>query len=93
MLNEGHVTMLWQNLFRGKEITPETFKRAAELLDELRPESPLRFRLDTELDELRVMHQPEAAASKPTKRKKAAPKKAPTKRAKVSASKEPPSSS
>ena len=87
MLNEGHVTMLWQNLFRGKEITPDTIKKAAKLLDELRPESPLRFRLETELEELRVMRQPGGAPEKPkkTRAKPAGPTKPRAKRAKATA--------
>lgn len=56
MLNEGHVTMLWQKLFRGQAITAETFTRADELIEELRPESPLRFRYEKELSEIRIMH-------------------------------------
>lgn len=56
MLNEGHVTMLWQKLFRGQVITTETFTKADELLEELRPESPLRFRYEKELGEIRVLH-------------------------------------
>jgi hypothetical protein len=31
----------------------DTIQRAESLLDELRPESPLRFRLQEEIDELR----------------------------------------
>jgi len=34
----------------------EAFSRAEALLDELRPESPLRHRLGAELDELRELH-------------------------------------
>jgi hypothetical protein len=40
-------------LFRAKQCTEDTFARAEQLLEELRPESPLRHRLDTELTELR----------------------------------------
>jgi hypothetical protein len=75
MLNEGHVTMLWQNLFRGQAITAETLKKASQLLEELRPESPLRFRLETELAEIRVMQQPDGAASAKSSSGKAAMKK------------------
>lgn len=56
MLNESHVTMLWQKLFRGQVVTTETFTKADELIEELRPESPLRFRFEKELGEIRVMH-------------------------------------
>ncbi len=40
-------------LFREQELNEQLFTRAEQLLDELRPESPLRHRLDSELDELR----------------------------------------
>jgi hypothetical protein len=41
-------------LFKGEK-TSETFAKAEALLDELRPESPLRHRLGNELDELREL--------------------------------------
>ena len=40
-------------MFRGAVCTDETIAKAERLLDELRPESPLRHRLGMELDELR----------------------------------------
>jgi hypothetical protein len=40
-------------LFHAGDYTDEVFAKAEELLDELRPESPLRHRLGAELDELR----------------------------------------
>jgi hypothetical protein len=40
-------------MFTGSEIELATFDRAEQLLDELRPESPLRHRLMMELEELR----------------------------------------
>ncbi len=39
-------------LFKGP-VSNETFTKAEQLLDELRPESPLRHRLSTELEEIR----------------------------------------
>ena len=57
MLNEGQVTMLWQKLFRGQEITSLTLEKAEALLDEMNPESPLRFRFATELEELRKLYE------------------------------------
>ena len=39
----------------GQEITVELLDKAEALLDQLRPESPLRHRLWSELDELRDM--------------------------------------
>lgn len=55
MLNERDVTTMWRNLFRGKEVTSQSLDEAEELLDDLSPESPLRVRLSTELEELRKM--------------------------------------
>ena len=43
-------------MFSGSDIEPSTFDRAEQLLDELRPESPLRHRLSLELEELRTRH-------------------------------------
>jgi hypothetical protein len=40
-------------MFKGSNFDPATFDRAELLLDELRPESPLRHRLTLELEELR----------------------------------------
>lgn len=55
MLNERDVTTMWRNLFRGKEVTRQSLDEAEQLLDDLSPESPLRVRLSTELEELRKM--------------------------------------
>ncbi|NQT37406.1 MAG: hypothetical protein HQ581_07960 [Planctomycetes bacterium] len=56
MLTEQQVSRSWGNLFKGSDsISDETVDRAAALLDELRPESPLRHRLGVELDEIRQM--------------------------------------
>ena len=54
MLTEQEVSRSWRNLFKGSEMNGETFSRAEALLDELRPESPLRHRLSVELEELRT---------------------------------------
>jgi hypothetical protein len=43
-------------MFTTSEIELTTFDRAELLLDELRPESPLRHRLMMELEELRKRH-------------------------------------
>ena len=53
MLTEQEVSRSWRTLFRDSGWGEETLARAEHLLDELRPESPLRHRLDAELDELR----------------------------------------
>jgi hypothetical protein len=54
VLNEQEVVRTWARLFKG-EITSENLAKAEALLDELRPESPLRHRLGNELDELRLL--------------------------------------
>lgn len=57
MLHERDATRLWQNLFRGQTVTSQTLVEAESLVDGLHPESPLRLRLSTELEELRGMHE------------------------------------
>jgi len=52
VLTEQEVSRSWSRLFKG-QITGESIDKAEGLLDELRPESPLRHRLSQELDELR----------------------------------------
>ena len=54
MLTEQEVVRTWSRLFKG-EVTSESIAKAEVLLDELRPESPLRHRLGNELDELRLL--------------------------------------
>jgi hypothetical protein len=54
VLTEQEVVRAWARLFKG-EVTSENIVKAEALLDELRPESPLRHRLGNELDELRVL--------------------------------------
>ncbi|MGD9633076.1 MAG: hypothetical protein AB7G28_11935 [Pirellulales bacterium] len=56
MLTEKEVSRSWSRMFTGGEIELATFERAELLLDELRPESPLRHRLMMELEELRTRH-------------------------------------
>ena len=53
MLTEQEITRNWRSLFRNAKLSEETFAHAEALLDELRPESPLRHRLETELNEMR----------------------------------------
>ena len=55
MLTEKEVSGSWHALFKGDVRNDETFAKAQDLLDELRAESPLRHRLQTELDELRKL--------------------------------------
>ena len=56
MLTEQEVARSWSQIFRKDNIEVASFDRAEQLLDELRPESPLRLRLTTELEELRNIH-------------------------------------
>ena len=53
MLTEQEITRNWRSLFRNAKLSEEIFVRAEHLLDELRPESPLRHRLESELNEMR----------------------------------------
>jgi hypothetical protein len=54
VLTEQEVSRSWTRLFKG-ERNSEAFEKAEALLDELRPESPLRHRLSNELGELREL--------------------------------------
>ena len=62
MLTEQEVARSWSRLFKNQTITVESLDRAESLLNELRPESPLRHRLMSELDELRRIHAPHVQA-------------------------------
>jgi len=53
LLTEQEISRSWRNLFKDGEISLDAVTKAEALLDELRPESPLRHRLGTELDEIR----------------------------------------
>lgn len=55
LLTEQEISRTWQKLFRDGSLCEETFTRAEALLEELRAESPLRHRLEGELEELRKM--------------------------------------
>jgi hypothetical protein len=68
MLNEGQVTLLWQRLFAEEAVTAQGLQRAEELIDQLRAESPLRFRLEQELREIRQL-QLAASARQPVRRR------------------------
>ena len=57
MLYERDVTRLWQQLFHDQTVTSQTLAKAESLVDELHPESPLRLRLSTELEDIRDLHQ------------------------------------
>ena len=55
MLTEAEVERSYRKLFKNQQISVDLLDRAEELLDELRPESPLRHRLTGELEELRQL--------------------------------------
>jgi len=57
LLTEAEVQRSFRRLFKkDRKIEPDAFEKAEALLDELRPESPLRHRLQAELEELRMIH-------------------------------------
>jgi hypothetical protein len=56
LLTESEVQRSFRNLFKSKDVAPDTFDKAEALLDELRAESPLRHRLSIELEEIRKLH-------------------------------------
>jgi hypothetical protein len=53
LLTEQQIARSFRKLFSKAEFGDEAFDKAEVLLEELRPESPLRHRLRAELDELR----------------------------------------
>ena len=53
MLTEQQISKSWRLLLSTGNFDSEIAAKAEALLDELRPESPLRHRLRAELDELR----------------------------------------
>lgn len=62
MLTESEVSRSWARLFKDGNFTSQSFESAENLLDELRPESPLRHRLASELNELQKIHAAKAEA-------------------------------
>lgn len=61
LLTENEVSRSWSRLFKNG-LTEEAFQNADDLLSELRPESPLRHRLEQELGELRELHSTQVKA-------------------------------
>ncbi len=55
MLTESDVQRSFRKLFASGDIMSGAIEKAEALLDDLRPESPLRHRLSAELDELRQL--------------------------------------
>jgi len=62
LLTEHEISRSWRNLFRTQPVNDDTLNKAEALLDELRPESPLRHRLGVELDELRKLKKVQAGS-------------------------------
>ncbi len=60
MLTEREIAHSWRTLLKNATFNEEAFSRAEELLEGLRPESPLRHRLSVELEELRQRADQEA---------------------------------
>jgi hypothetical protein len=60
VLTEQEVVRSWRKMFKGGEYDEASLVKAEALLDELRPESPLRHRLMSELDELRKLRSADA---------------------------------
>lgn len=63
MLTEKELSRTWNLLFADQPFSEEAFEQAEELLEQLRPESPLRHRLTNELEELRSIHSRRATAT------------------------------
>ncbi len=64
MLTEQEVSKSWRKLFSSAEVDQSTFQKAEALIEELRPESPLRHRLGSELLELRKLRKMPAVESR-----------------------------
>ncbi len=56
MLTEQEIARSWRKLFNDFPCDEKVLVKAEALLDELRPESPLRHRLSIELEELKEIH-------------------------------------
>jgi hypothetical protein len=63
LLTEKEMMNSWARLFRGGQFSEGLFKKAEMLLEEIKPESPLRHRLAGDLEELRARHQVAAASA------------------------------
>jgi hypothetical protein len=60
LFTEQEVAQSWRKLLASKPLTDEVVAKAEALIERLRPESPLRHRLDDELTELRQHQMPSA---------------------------------
>ena len=72
MLTEQEIARTWRALFHERGGGEDALTRAEALLEELRPESPLRHRLAGELVELRKLQKPpRKRAARPGKQRPA----------------------
>jgi hypothetical protein len=69
MLNEGQILLKWQQLFSDNPVTPASLTTADQLIEQLRAESPVRFRLEQELHDIRQLQLPVESRTKPARRK------------------------
>ena len=53
LITESEAQGLWRKLFRGQPITTLTIREASQIVDRLPEDSPVRVRLNGELDELK----------------------------------------
>jgi hypothetical protein len=56
LLTEQEISRSWRKLFKDSEFDETVLTKAETLIDELRPESPLRHRLTDELEEIKKIH-------------------------------------
>jgi hypothetical protein len=52
-MDEREIVNAWHKIFRGGQLTPEILASAEQLLNHISGESPIRFRLERELEELK----------------------------------------
>jgi hypothetical protein len=55
LLTEAEVERTFRKLLKAGPFNQEVFEKGEDLLEQLRPESPLRHRLANELEELREL--------------------------------------
>jgi hypothetical protein len=55
LLTEQQIAKSWRKLFSAREFNADVADKAEALLEELRPESPLRHRFTRELAEVRKL--------------------------------------
>lgn len=60
LLTEAEVQQSFRKLLKTWSQDPTVFDRLESLLDNLRPESPLRHRLESELEEVRRLQESQA---------------------------------